>query len=354
MNQYEPHSVSENQKADVPALAIITVQNLLETEFPELAELIEGILAPGLYILAGAPKAGKSLLALDMALCISAGRPIWGRQTMQSAVLYLALEDSKQRVQSRLLRMCTNEGMNIGELYIATESEMLGRGLEEQLTDFLSKNTNVKLVIVDTLGKARGLTSSKYNYSEDYAMASSFKSVATRFSVAVLLIHHTRKQEAPDIMNMISGTNGLFGCADGGMVLMRPDRQKAEAVLCVSGKDFPDTTLKLYQDKSTMRWQVYEKDERVQCESIDLIIPAVLELMKETKDWEGTATDLLTELAAIDPRIKTIPNVLIRKLNQEEAFLRHHHLIKFENARDGNEKRKRLSRIINVDDADQQ
>ena len=350
MDQYVSHSVSENQKADVHALTTITVQKLLEITFSEVIELIEGILAPGLYILAGAPKAGKSLLALDMALCVSEGRPIWGRKTTQSAVLYLALEDAKQRVQSRLLRMCANEGMNIGELYIATESEMLGRGLEEQLTDFLSQNTTVKLVIVDTLGRAWGRTSTKYNYSEDYAMASSFKSVATRFNVAVLLIHHTRKQEAPDIMNMISGTNGLFGCADGGMVLVRPDRQKAEAILSISGKDFPDTRLKLYQDKSTMRWQVYEKDEREQCESVDLIIPAVLVLMEGTNDWEGTATDLLAELVAIDPRIKTMPNALVRKLNQEEAFLRHHHLIKFENGRDGNEKRKRLIRIKNADD----
>lgn len=350
MNQYEQHHKYERQKTEVPALSTISIQNLLEITFPEVLELIEGILAPGLYILAGAPKVGKSLLALDMALCVSEGRPILGRQTTQSGVLYLALEDPKQRVQGRVLTMCANEAMDRGEIYIATESEMLGRGLEEQLTDFLRQNTNVKFVIVDTLGKAQGLASSKYNYAEDYAMASSFKNVATRFGVAVLLIHHTRKQEASDIMNMISGTNGLLGCADGGMVLMRPDREKAEAFLYVSGKDFPDIRLKLYQDKSTKRWHAYDENEREQCDSSDLIISAVVTLMERTNDWEGTATDLRAELMAIDPRINTVPNVLVRKINQLEAFLRHHHLIKFENGRDGNEKRKRLIRIQNTDD----
>ena len=48
----------------VPALATITAKDLMEKEFPPLVELIEGMLAPGLYILAGAPKIGKSWLVL--------------------------------------------------------------------------------------------------------------------------------------------------------------------------------------------------------------------------------------------------------------------------------------------------
>ena len=75
-------------------------------------------------------------MVLDMALCISAGNPIRERKTSRNAVLYLALEDLQQRIQSRLWAMGEKDSKNIEELYIATKAEMIGRGLEEQLTVF--------------------------------------------------------------------------------------------------------------------------------------------------------------------------------------------------------------------------
>ena len=66
----------------VPALATITAKDLMEKDFPPLVELIEGMLAPGLYILAGAPKIGKSWLVLQIAHHISTGTPLWNRKTV--------------------------------------------------------------------------------------------------------------------------------------------------------------------------------------------------------------------------------------------------------------------------------
>ena len=56
----------------------------------------------GLHILAGAPKIGKSWLALWLCLCVSQGQPLWNFATTQGEVLYLSLEDSFQRIQTRL------------------------------------------------------------------------------------------------------------------------------------------------------------------------------------------------------------------------------------------------------------
>lgn len=51
----------------IPFLPTITAKELMEKEFPPRVELIEGMLGPGLYILAGAPKIGKSWLVLQIA-----------------------------------------------------------------------------------------------------------------------------------------------------------------------------------------------------------------------------------------------------------------------------------------------
>ena len=52
----------------------------------------------GAYILAGAPKIGKSFLVAQLAYHVSTGQRLWGYEVHQGTVLYLALEDDFQRI----------------------------------------------------------------------------------------------------------------------------------------------------------------------------------------------------------------------------------------------------------------
>ena len=52
-------------------------------------------------------------------------------------------------------------------------------------------------------------------------MITSLKRFADGTGVCLLLVHHTRKQQADDKFDMISGTNGLMGAADGAFLLQR-------------------------------------------------------------------------------------------------------------------------------------
>src|SRR5262245_12597609 len=66
---------------------------------------VEGILAEGLNLLAGAPKLGKSWFALNIALAVASGGTALGAIEVDAGeVLYLALEDTPRRLQSRLVR----------------------------------------------------------------------------------------------------------------------------------------------------------------------------------------------------------------------------------------------------------
>ncbi len=64
--------------------------------------VIDGLLYSGAYILAGAPKIGKSFLVAQLAYHVSTGQRLWGYEVHQGTVLYLALEDDFQRIQSRM------------------------------------------------------------------------------------------------------------------------------------------------------------------------------------------------------------------------------------------------------------
>ena len=79
----------------------MTMPELMETRFPLRPAVIEGLLPAGTYLLAGAPKIGKSWLALWLCLCVSQGQALWNFATTQGEALYLSLEDSFQRIQTR-------------------------------------------------------------------------------------------------------------------------------------------------------------------------------------------------------------------------------------------------------------
>ena len=110
------------------------------------------------------------------------------------------------------MRICGGE---TGAIAFATDAEKLSQGFEEQVTNYLRKHPQVKLVIVDTLIKVREMNSRGSAYADDYATMTAFKRIAERYGITMLIVHHTRKQEAGDIMDMISGTTGIMGCADG-------------------------------------------------------------------------------------------------------------------------------------------
>ena len=90
-------------------------------------------------------------------------------------------------------------GGETGDLTIATDAELLGSGLEEQLTNFLSDHPETKFVIIDTLQKIRQLKADSYSYAGDYATLTVLKQIADRFDLTILLVHHTRKPDSSSL-----------------------------------------------------------------------------------------------------------------------------------------------------------
>ena len=68
-----------------------------------------------------------------------------------------------------------------------------------------------------------------YSYASDYDIVTRLKTLADSYKVTMLIVHHTRKQKAEDIFDMISGTNGLMGAADGAFVLSKEKRTSNNA-----------------------------------------------------------------------------------------------------------------------------
>lgn len=180
------------QQLDSSHLKTVSMSELYNTVYQSKPPLIEGLLYPGTYIFAGAPKLGKSFLMAQLAYHISTGIPLWNYDVRKGTVLYLALEDDYHRLQERLYRMFGTESAD--NLYFSVSASQLGNGLDEQLTRFMAEHPNTKLIIIDTLQKVREVGGDNYSYANDYEIITRLKKFADSYGICLLLVHHTRKQ----------------------------------------------------------------------------------------------------------------------------------------------------------------
>lgn len=264
-------------------------EEIMTTVYKPIKYVVDGLIAQGLYILAGAPKVGKSWLALDMCLSIAKGEKVLGQETTQGTALYLCLEDSFQRIQNRLYEL-TDEPVE--NLHFVILSDTIGKGLEEQIEQFKSEHSDLKVVFIDTLQMIRSETDS--NYGSDYKELSILKSLADKLEVAIVVVHHTRKCSDSDPFNMISGSTGLSGCVDGSMVLIESKRGSRKAKLYCVGRDIENQEINVVFESS--RWKVSDEIKNIEPDYFPF---AVHDFMVTQKKFKGSATELAEKLSAL-------------------------------------------------------
>ena len=313
------------KRMDPNYLKTVSMPELYDTVYASRPPVIDGLLYPGTYILAGAPKLGKSFLMAQLAYHVSSGLPLWGFNVHKGSVLYLALEDDYGRLQKRLYQMFGVE--TSANLYLGTEARILGMGLTDQLDGFVKEHPDTKLIIVDTLQKIRGDVSDKYSYSTDYQDIVRLKAFTDRTGVCLMVVHHTRKQQADDKFDMISGTNGLLGAADGGFLLSKEKRTSNMALLEIAGRDQQDQKLHLIRDQERLLWTLEKAETELWTEPPDPLLEAMAGLVNEDfPTWRGTATSLVDALG-VDMK----PNTLTMRLNVTAGRLFNEHRIQYQN-----------------------
>lgn len=254
--QPEPLEASTPEPAVLRMPEMISAADLMAKHFAEPTWAVPGIIAEGLTLFVGAPKIGKSWLALNIGIAVaSGGRAIGQIPVSQGEVLYLALEDTQRRLQNRLRTTLQGEPAPAG-LTLVTEWPPLADGGAAMLEAWLNSHPDARLIIVDTFQRIRGPVKSNNSlYAEDYAAAGAFKRIADAYGVPIVLIHHTRKATADDPQDMISGTHGLAGAADAACIL-RKQPGKADAALYVRGRDVPEADHALTFDPDTCLWNL--------------------------------------------------------------------------------------------------
>ena len=261
----------------------VSAAQLRTMAFPPISYVVPGFIPEGLCLLAGKPKIGKSWLALDIALGVAAGRDVLGGiKSAVGDVLYCALEDTNRRLQRRITKLVSPfSGEWPERLTLATRWRKLDDGGVDDISEWCCSVPEPRLVILDTLAGVRPERQQRDTpYDGDYRALLDVHKLANERGFAVMALHHTRKMEAEDPLDTISGTLGLVGCADTALVLARTPQG---TTLYVRGRDVEESEHAISFDPETCRWSVVGEAVEVRrsetCQAILAVLAGAGNLM---------------------------------------------------------------------------
>lgn len=322
----EPQEIKERK---IPKLETISAVDLQAKKLPPVRFIVEGLLPQGLALLASPPKYGKSWFVLDLCLSVAAGRNFLNHKSNGGGCLYLALEDSYNRLKSRMNKVLQGATAPKG-FDFSVKAPGIGEGLIETLEAYMKDKPKTVLIVIDTLQKVRTTVNAKEGaYQADYREVGTLKAFADKYSICILLVHHLRKAaDDSDPFNRISGTNGIAGSADTSMVMARKSRSDKNTTLCVTGRDVESSDTVIWFRSDTYRWEYIgslEEQEREaqrrEYEENPLVL-TLRRLLKEEGIWRGTAQELLVAISqetgfctdssrSLSSKIKNISHMLL-------------------------------------------
>jgi hypothetical protein len=244
-------------RADNSPREIGNAAKLREKRFAPIKYIVPGYLAEGCTILAGRPKLGKSWLMMDVGLAVAGGRFCLGQiRCDQGDVLYLALEDNERRLQSRIAKILGCFASDWPEAFqYSTEWPRADDGGLDRIQEWIEAASKPLLVIVDVLARFRPQQSSLNQlYESDYHAISGLQDIAIGSGVAIVVVHHLRKDNgAFDPFEKVSGSLGHSAAADTVLVL---DKDSGGTTLYGRGRDVEEIESAIEFNPSSCRWTI--------------------------------------------------------------------------------------------------
>lgn len=279
---------------------------------------------------------------LWLCLKVATGEPLWEFPTCRCGVLYLCLEDTYNRIQNRLFQITDTAPDN---LHFAIVANQIDTGLQAQIGQFIDGHTDTRLVVIDTLQRVRGISLDCNAYANDYRDITVLKELADHDHIALVVVHHLRKQSDRDPFLKVSGTTGLTGAVDSTMVLDKDRLASDTAKLYITGRDVEYQELTLQFRNCVWRCIACEKPEEIAGREIPDFLFRLVDFISQRGEWNGCASELLAEMADQETPVNTVTKLL----NQYHSTILAENGITYEYKRTG---KGRSIRLIKGDGCD--
>jgi hypothetical protein len=256
-----------------PELITAKALDIRDLHAPDFA--VKDFIVDGTTQLFGKPKAGKSFLAMQIACAVALGRPLFkstasmyayanhpgGFATHQGDVLYLALEDSYLRLQTRMRLIMGGDGPP-EKLQFINEWENCHEGGLARIERWLVQVKHARLVVIDTIAAFMGATGNKAGgsvFRAEYRMFRPIWELGQRYKVPFLLVDHASKSKGKfgsgDPFDSGAGTLGSQAAVDTVMI-MEHDDKRPMARLSMKGRDVERGFIDLEHTKDSPIWKL--------------------------------------------------------------------------------------------------
>lgn len=278
-------------------------EDILTSNAPPETPIVENLIYPGLGVVVGPPKAGKTNFGFQLASAVAQGVPLFeGFESVAGKVLYIALEEMPTLTASRFAKM----GVSLPpqSVYVEYTFPPLSRGGATHIGNFIATNPETKLVVVDVLQRLRGHTG-KSSYRADYQELTSLHQLGNESGAAIVLLHHTTKKVQANWQASIYGTQGLAAAADTAILLDRPDLSE-KGRLCVTGRKCATREWLVEFHPETLTWSMVGE---VKATDLTPERRAIMEALEDTCGGFLTPRQLAQETSLGN---KSIFNILVK------------------------------------------
>lgn len=218
--------------------------------------LVEGLwAAEGVGIVGGAPKCCKTWLSLDLAVSVATGTDALGRFHVASPgpVLLYGAEDAPVRLRDRLDAIARSRGLALERIdvgLIVIDSLRLDTERDRARLRATLDERRPRLLILDPLVRLHRIDEN--SAGEMSALLGELRAIQRAHGVAVVLVHHLRKNAAPRGQDgqSLRGSGDLHAWGDSNLYLRRRERQILLTIEHRSAPSPPPCTLELAEEPS--------------------------------------------------------------------------------------------------------
>jgi archaellum biogenesis ATPase FlaH len=217
-------------------------------------------------ILDGDPGMGKSLIAINIAACVSAGQIMPdGTPGIKGGVIIIAPEDSpadtiKPRLEAiggdpaQVLLLDTVECFDAKRMGMFNYPFSLSRDLQD--LEMTIKRRKAKLVILDPLMAVLGHDVSATNDQDIREVLTPLTQVAERTRCAILIIRHLNKRSSTNVLYRGTGSIGIIGAARMGLIVVRVPYEEQKCILATSKNN-------LSKQANHLLYQIVENEQKI-------------------------------------------------------------------------------------------
>jgi len=289
-----------------------------EVEKPEW--IVEGLIPIGVGIIGAKAKSYKSFLMSQLCASVSEGMDFLGFPTKKGTCIYFDLEQDSEGTAERL-EMQYGKAFRKFDNFVMYNQEdnikRLGQGFEEQFEAIIKKDKGVKLAVIDVYQCIRPIRPRGVGYQEDYTDLSTLNKLAIQHKMAIIVVHHFRKQtDTENLFDNFNGSEGLNGATAFMMAISKADFDNS-AIIGIKGRRVPEQKFVAHFDTEIMRWVNEGTEEHVAYVKFkeSNTMKTITAILEKQNSWNGTASDLITSADALGFPIEYTERELAKYLN---------------------------------------